>query len=140
MFELTYVVADERDVVRVRSNFRKGEDVYLYRLKATRARESFIEYIRTVNELHERPRWYNAITNNCTTAIRQQRAASDRAPWDWRMLANGLGDELLYETGAIDRSLPFSVLKRLSHINPRARAAGDAADFSERIREGLPGM
>jgi len=140
MFELTYVVADERDVVRLRSNFRKGEDVYLYRLNAPRARESFMEYIRSVNELHEHPRWYNAITNNCTTAIRQQRAASARAPWDWRMLANGLGDELLYENGAIDRSLPFAELKRISHINPRAHAAGDAADFSERIREGLPGM
>jgi hypothetical protein len=140
MFELAYVVADERDVVRVRSNFRKGQDVYLYRLNAPRARESFMEYIRSVNELHERPRWYNAITNNCTTAIRQQRAASARAPWDWRMLANGLGDELLYENGAIDRSMPFAELKRISHINPRAHAAGDAADFSERIREGLPGM
>jgi hypothetical protein len=127
-------------VVRLRSNFRKGEDVYLYRLNASRARESFLEYIRTVNELHEHPRWYNAITNNCTTAIRQQRAASDRAPWDWRMLANGLGDGLLYEKGAIDRSMPFAELKRISRINPRAQAAGDAEDFSRRIREGLPGM
>lgn len=140
MFELHYVVADERDVVRVRCNFRKGEDVYLYRLNARRARESFLEYVFVVNELHERPRWYNAITNNCTTAIRQQRAASERAPWDWRMLANGLIDELMYEHGVIDRSLPFAELRRVSHINSRARAAGDAADFSERIRKGLPGM
>jgi hypothetical protein len=139
-FELIYIVADERDVVRLRSNFRKGEDVYLYRLRASNARAAFMEYVRTVNELHERPRWYNAITNNCTTAIRHQRAASERAPWDWRMLVNGLGDQLLYELGAIDRSLPFAELKRASHINPRAQAAGDAADFSERIRAGLPGM
>jgi len=139
-FELTYVVADERDVVRVRTNYRKGEDVYLYRLKAPYVRESFLEYVRTVNELHERPRWYNAITNNCTTAIRHQRAASERAPWDWRMLVNGLGDQLLYERGGIDRSLPFSELKRVSLINARAKAAGDSPDFSARIREGLPGM
>ena len=139
-FELIYIVADERDVVRVRTNHRKGEDVYLYRLNAPYARESFLEYVRTINELHERPRWYNAITNNCTTAIRQQRAAAERAPWDWRMLVNGLGDQLLYERGAIERTLPFPELKRVSHINPRAQAAGAAADFSERIREGLPGM
>ena len=99
-----------------------------------------MEYVRTVNELHECPRWYNAITNNCTTAIRQQRAASQRAGWDWRMLANGMIDQLLYEHGAIDRSMPFPELKRVSHINPRAQAAGDAEDFSERIRTGLPGM
>jgi hypothetical protein len=139
-FELIYIVADERDVVRVRTNYRKGEDVYLYRLNAPYAKESFLEYVHTVNELHERPRWYNAVTNNCTTAIRQQRAASERAPWDWRMLVNGLGDQLLYERGAINRSLPFPELKRISHINARAQAADGAADFSVRIREGLPGM
>ena len=137
-FELTYVVADERDVVRLRTNFRKGEEVYLYRLKAPFVRQGFLEYIRTVNELHEAPRWYNAITDNCTSAIRHQRAAAERPPWNWRMLANGYGDELLYERGSIDRSLPFAELKRRSHINARATAANDAPDFSARIREGLP--
>jgi hypothetical protein len=56
------------------------------------------------------------------------------------MLANGLIDQLMYEHGVIDRSLPFAELKRVSHINTRAQAAADAEDFSERIREGLPGM
>jgi hypothetical protein len=138
-FELIYVVADERDVIRLRTNFRKGEDVFLYRLKAPMARNSFMEYIRTVNELRETPRWYNAITNNCTTAIRQQRAASERAPFDWRMLVNGYGDELLYEKGSISNSLPFADMKRISHINERAKSA-PLGDFSEVIRKGLPDM
>jgi hypothetical protein len=139
-FELAYVVADERDVIRLRTNFRKGEEVYLYRLEAPFIKESFLEYIRTINNLHETPRWYNAITDNCTSAIRHQRAASERPPWDWRMLVNGFADELLYERGTIDRSMPFPALKQRSHINERAHAANDAADFSARIREGLPGM
>lgn len=139
-FELIFVVADERDVIRVRTNFRKGEDVYLYRLVAKDALPAFMEYVNSINELNQTPRWYNAITNNCTTAIRQQRAASERAPWDWRMLVNGFGDELLYERGAIDNSLPFPELRRLSHVNERAKAANDAEDFSEKIRVGLPGM
>ena len=139
-FELIYVVADERDVIRVRTNYRKGEDVYLYHLNAPLAKNSFMEYVRTVNELQAAPRWYNAITNNCTTAIRQQRASSERAPFDWRMLVNGYADELLYEKGVIDRSLPFAELKRISHINERAKEADGAADFSEQIRKGLPGM
>lgn len=139
-FELTYVVADERDVIRLRTNYRKGEDVYLYRLKARFLKESFLEYVRTVNELHETPRWYNAITNNCTTAIRHQRAANERAPWDWRMLVNGLGDQLLYERSGIDNSMPFVELKRLSHINDRANAADKDSEFSTRIRAGLPEM
>jgi hypothetical protein len=139
-FELIYVVADERDVIRLRSNYRTGEDVFLYRLKAGKARASFMEYIRSINELHETPRWYNAITNNCTTALRNQRAASERAPWDWRMLVNGYGDQLLYDRGAIDRSLPFEELKKISHVNARAKAADQDPDFSEKIRAGLPGM
>jgi hypothetical protein len=136
-FEQTYIASDERDVIRLRSNFRKGEEVYLYRFIATPggARAAFLEYIRTLNELYERPRWYNAIDNNCTTAIRHQRTAAERAPWDWRMLANGYADEMLYERGTIDRlSLPFDELKRRSHINKRAQAANDAPDFSERVR------
>ena len=139
-FELAYIVADERDVIRVRTNYRKGEDVYLYHLKAPFVKEAFLEYIRTVNDLHETPRWYNAITDNCTSAIRNQRAASERAPWDWRMLVNGFADELLYERGNLDQSLPFAELKQRAHINDRAKAANDAPGFSERIREGAPEM
>ena len=137
-FELAYVVADERDVIRLRTNYRKGEDVYLYHLKAPFVRNAFLEYIGTVNELCDSPRWYNAITDNCTSAIRNQRAAAERAPWDWRMLVNGFGDELLYERGNLDRSLPFTELKQRAHINERAKAANDAPDFSERIRVGVP--
>jgi hypothetical protein len=56
------------------------------------------------------------------------------------MLVNGYGDELLYEKRGIDTSLPFAELKKLAHVNKRAKAANDAPDFSERIREGIPGM
>jgi len=141
-FELTYVVADERDLVRLRTNYRQGEDVYLYRLRGTpeQARKLFLDYLRRLNSLHERPEWYNAVTDNCTTGIRTQRAAADRAPWDWRMLVNGFGNELLYERGRIDTNLPVAELKRRSLINDKAQAADQNPDFSARIREGLPGM
>lgn len=140
MFELAYIVADERDVIRVRTNCRKGEDVYLYHLAAAKVQPLFMEYVRTINELHAAPRWYNAVTNNCTTAIRHQRTAGERQPWDWRMLVNGYGDELLYERGTIVRPLPFAQLKLLSRINDKAKAADKDPAFSTRIREGLPGM
>jgi hypothetical protein len=141
-FELSYIVGDERDLVRLRTNYRPGEDAYLYRLRTTpeRARQAFLDYVRRVNDLHRRPEWYSAVTHNCTTSIRAQRAASDRAPWDWRMLVNGYGNELLYERGAIATNLPVAELKQRCHINDRARAADQAADFSQRIREGVPGV
>lgn len=141
-FEVTYVVADERDLVRLRTNYRKGEDAYLFRLRGTReqARVFFLDYVNKMNSLHKQPKWYNAVTGNCTTAIRTQRAAADRAPWDWRMLINGYGDTLLYERGAIFTNVPLSELKTLGHVNERARAADKAEDFSRLIRKGIPGM
>jgi len=142
-YELIYVVADERDVIRVRTNFRKGEDVYLYHLTATleKARERFVDYITALNELHDYPRWYNAVTTNCTTSIRTQHAAAERAPWDWRILVNGKGDELLFERGAIATGgLNFAELKKQALINAAAKSVDAAADFSRHIREGRAGF
>ncbi len=141
-FELIYVVADERDVIRVRTNYRK-EDIYLYRttISPAQARERFLEYIHSLNALRNQPRWYNAMTTNCTTSIRTQRPPNERLPWDWRILLNGKGDEMMYERHLlVTGGLPFTELKAHSLIDARARAANDFTDFSKLIREGLPGI
>ena len=139
-FELIYIVADERDVVRLRTNYRQGEEVYLYRTKATPegARARFVEYLSRINQLHQRPAWYNALTANCTTSIRAQHATDKRAPFDWRMILNGKSDEMIYERGALLGDLPFAELKRHALINSRARAADESAEFSREIRDGMP--
>jgi len=142
-FSLTYIVADERDVIRVRTNYRKDEDIYLYRLTLTpaQARERFVEYLHALNTLHDHPRWYNAITTNCTTSIRTQHTSGERPRWDWRMLVNGKGDELMYERDIIAKGgLPFAELKKRSLIDAAAKDANDSLDFSRLIREGLPSM
>jgi Domain of unknown function (DUF4105) len=139
-YTLIYVVADERDCIRLRTNYRR-EQVYLYHTLAspTQARERFREYINTLNTLHESPRWYNAVTSNCTTSIRAQRAVNLRAPWDWRILFNGKADEMLYQDHAVATGgLSFAELKQRSLIDERARAADQNPDFSKIIREGLP--
>lgn len=145
-YELMYVVADERDLVRLRTNYRengRGEDVYLYRFDATPefARNVFLSYLASVNRLKNHPQWYNALTSNCTTSILQHTMPynpNDR--FDWRYVVNGYLDEMLYEMKNVDTSLPFAELKKRSRINARAQAADKAPDFSLRIREGLPGM
>jgi hypothetical protein len=140
-YEVYYGVADERDVVRLRTNYR-GERVYLYRLRIPpeRGRALLLDFLQELNRLAAQPRWYNALTHNCTTTIRYhaQQVAEGR-PWDWRLLANGRLDELGYERERIDTSLPFPELKARSDITGRAKAADAAPDFSIRIREGLPG-
>jgi hypothetical protein len=141
-FGLIYIVSDERDVIRLRTNYR-NEDIYLYHTTASpdRARERFLEYVRSLNALHIRPRWYNAITTNCTTAIRDQRPINERVPWDWRILLNGKADELLYEHGAlVTGGLSFAQLKAQSLINDRAKRADASPDFSQLIRVGLPAL
>jgi hypothetical protein len=67
-YEIAMVAADERDVVRVRSNVR-GEDVRIYRLRVTpaSARKLLNVYIAEANEIAQRPRFYNTLTTNCTT-------------------------------------------------------------------------
>ena len=139
-FELYYVVADERDVVRLRTNFR-GETVRLFRTRTSVeiAREILLDYFAEINALHEVPVWYNALTHNCTTTIQHHvRHVARGHPFDWRILVNGYLDELGYERGNVDTSLPFETLRARSDIGERARAAGDAPDFSRRIRESLP--
>lgn len=139
-FELYYVVADERDLVRLRTNYR-GEQVRLYRIAASPefARRLLLDYLAEINRLAAKPRWYNALTLNCTTAIRhhvQQVAPGN--PWNWRILVNGFLDELAYMRGNVNTSLPFAELRARSDITERAKAADDDPDFSARIREGLP--
>ncbi len=134
-YELIYIVADERDLIRLRTNFRKGEDVYLYRTNATaeQTRDAFLEYLQAMNTLHVKPRWYNALTTNCTSAIRNQREKSKRQRWDWRMLLNGKGDEMLYERNTIQRGgLSFAELKSCSHINQAAIKADNDSNFSQK--------
>ena len=143
-YELIYIVSDERDVVRLRSNYRTGEDVYLFHTKASpdQARSLFLEYLERVNRMRDHPEWYNAITNNCTTNITVHAAAArDALPrWDWRILLNGRSDQMLYERGDLAGDLPYPELKQKALINPAARAANDDPDFSKRIRAGRPGF
>lgn len=142
-FNLIYIVSDERDVIRLRTNYRQGEEVYLYHttMSGDEARERLLEYVKAVNDLRTRPRWYNAVTTNCTTSIRTQRPPHRRMPWDWRLLVNGKGDELLYERQLIvNGGLSFAELRQRSLINERALQANDSSDFSRLVREGVPGF
>jgi hypothetical protein len=92
-----------------------------------------------MNALAREPGWYNALTTNCTTTIRQRvMHAGGNMPLSWKLLANGYLPELLYERGTLDTSLAFAELKALSRINERARATRDSDDFSAAIRAGLP--
>jgi hypothetical protein len=141
-YELTYVVADERDLIGLRTGYR-GEQVYLYRLEESPdlVRQVFLDYLMAINVLKDHPQWYNALTGNCMTSFRINSAPyNPDARVDWRLVVNGFIDEMLYERKAINTGLPFAELKKRSLINERARGQDKSIDFSQRIRVGLPGM
>ena len=94
---------------------------------------------RRIERLTVEPEWYNAVTHNCTTSIRLHAIELGiERPWDWRILVNGRGEELLHSRGMVDTSRPFEELRALSDVTELARAAGVAPDFSQRIRADLP--
>jgi hypothetical protein len=141
-YELIYIVGDERDVIRLRTNYRKDppEDAYLYRTNAPpeNVRRLFLSYFQKINELREQPSFYNTLTTNCTTNVLMHTKANpgDHA-YSWKILLSGYAPLYAYERGRLDTSLPFEELKRRSHINAAAHAADQAADFSQQIRAGL---
>ena len=137
---LVIIAADERDVVRVRSNVR-GEDVQMYRMKVDpeNARRLFLQYVVDANELAEQPMFYNSLTTNCTTtAAKMMHAVGAKFPFDWRLIVNGYLPEFAYQRKVLDMHLPFEQLKEAAHIDANARKAGAAADFSQAIRDGVP--
>jgi hypothetical protein len=135
-YEILYVFGDERDVVRLRTNFRKNE-VYVYRLKATpeRARELFTGYLNRANNLRDHPAWYNSLTTNCTTTIRYHaKLLNIENPWSWKVLANGHLDSFFYNHGRLaGDDLPLAELKARSAVTAAAQAAS-LAEYSTAIR------
>ncbi|HLS87795.1 MAG TPA: DUF4105 domain-containing protein [Burkholderiales bacterium] len=141
-FELIYVVGEERDLVRVRTNYR-DEEVYLYRLRtsAENARRLFLVYLERINELADRAEFYHLLSNSCTiNIVRYANRLGRTGGFDPRHLLNGWSDRYLYDAGVLDPGLSFDELRARAHINNAAHAAGDGADFSTRIRASAPVM
>jgi len=144
-YELIFIAADERDVIRLRTNYRKDEQVFLYRttITADRARKIFLIYAAYLNKLPDHPEWYNAVTRNCTTTLDSEIAKDmeNPQPWNYQLLLNGTLDELLYDRGRlVTGGLPFPELKQREHINPAAQAADGAPNWSALIRVGRVGF
>jgi hypothetical protein len=136
-FEIMYVVASERDLVRVRVEHRDC-DVYAYRGNSTpeQTQALFVDILRRVNQLKTTPELYDSITNNCTTNIVQHinRLAPGKVPQDYRVLLPGFSDQLAYELKLIDTSLPFAETKRRAWLNDLVAKYRDDPHFSARIR------
>lgn len=137
-YEIMYVVGDERDVVKLRTNYRK-DSVYMYptKIDEAHAKQLFLSMIKRVNELHDRPEFYNLITNTCTTNIvRHVNEISEvKVPFSYKVLMPGYSDRLAYDLGLLDTTLPFDKIRENYKINEKALKYGESEDFSIKIRE-----
>jgi hypothetical protein len=139
-FALSIIAADERDVVRLRTNVR-GEDVYLYRLQLPQEamRSLFLGYVGEANSLVDSPRFYNTITVNCTTLVYQMmKRIVGRLPLDYRLLFSGYLPEYVYRVGGLDRRYSLEELRERGHISGRAELSDRSENFSADIRRGIP--
>jgi Domain of unknown function (DUF4105) len=141
-FELSILAADERDVVRVRTNVR-GEDDYLYRIHmpVTAIRELFLSYIDQANSLVKQPRFYNTITVNCTTLVyHMMKHIVGYLPLDYRLILSGYIPEYVYRVGGLDNRFPLAELRARGRITERATKADRSGSFSADIRQGIPSV
>ena len=138
-YELMYVIADERDVIKLRSNYRK-DLVYLYPANTAkeRAKALFLDMVERANDLKKHPEFYNTITNTCTTNIvaHVNKITPKRVPFfNLRILLPANSDKLAYDLDLIDTDLSFEQARARYFINDRAMKHADDPDFSVKIRQ-----
>jgi len=140
-YELMYVVADEKDLIGSRTKHR-DTDVYVYPTVATpiQAQALFLDVMERVNQLALKPEFYNTLTNNCTTNIKQHvnRLAGNRIKYDWRVLLPSYSAKYAYDLGLLDNSVPFEDLQSLALVNDLSNKHLETADYSTRIRGRRP--
>lgn len=137
-YELIYVIADERDVIKLRSNYRK-DDVFLYPVNTSKEnmRKLFVSMLNRANALATEPEFYNTLTNTCTTNIvsHVNEIAPGRIPFSYKVLMPRYSDELAQKIGLIDDTIAIDELRANYRINDRAMQYADDPLFSQRIRE-----
>jgi hypothetical protein len=139
-YGLCIIAADERDVIRVRTNVR-GEDDYLYRIRMPQSsmRSLFLGYVEQATQLVNQPRFYNTITVNCTTLVYHMlKRIVGHLPWSYRLLFTGYLPAYVYQVGGLDQRFTLEELRALGRITERAQLSGNRESFSQDIRRGIP--
>ncbi|MCG3879791.1 DUF4105 domain-containing protein [Psychrobacter sp. Ps6] len=154
-YELSLIAAEERDIIYTRSNAR-GEQVYLFpisNLQQHEVRALFESYLTAIDELNNKPAWYNTLTSNCTNIIfyMARIVSGDRLPWDYRIWVSGWLPNYLYDVGMLDAAptkdnQPWSMdtWYERTHINPKTlgfdnlHSIANSRQFSRQIRQDIP--
>ena len=138
MFEIIYIIADEKDIMRLRPLHHK-DNVYIYPLKIKNAKikKIFLDILKRVNRIEEKSEFYNTITNSCVTNVFHhiKEAGVVDIPRSWRFFVPSKIDKLLYDIELIKTKLSFDDLKKRHLINKKAEMYQDEDDYSAKIRD-----
>jgi len=139
-YELMYVVADENDVVKLRSNYRH-DMVFMYPMKAEieDVRALFTNMLKRANKLAKEPEFYNLFYNTCTTNIvdhvNELRVKAPQIPYGLSIWLPAYSDTLAFNLGLIDTDLAIEHARIRYFINQRAEKYADHPNFSKLIRD-----
>lgn len=136
-FNLVLIAADERDIIRLRTDVRR-EWVSLFPLDIApeQMRAAFLSYVALGNDLADRPRFYNTLTTNCTTVVwRLARAIAPGLPLDWRILLSGHLPEYLHGLGVLAPDRQMDEILARARRAPLGPAGDDSVAFSRRLRD-----
>lgn len=138
-YPLVYIAADERDVLLLRANLRK-DAVYTYPVRLTKpenGRLLLVDMLERMNELAERPAWYNTFNANCTSSIARHinRVSKGRVPTlSWKLWLTGYADEFALHHGLLDTDLPIEQARQRYRVTERSQEVGDTEGYSTLIR------
>lgn len=139
-YHLIYIWADERDLIGLRTNYKK-EEVYLYRLNfsSDNTRKMFVSMLESTNAIYKKPQFYNTLTHSCTNTLVNNAMAAKimKVPLWKRRFLTGDVDKRMYNEGLLDQSVPFLQLRQQANIDVRAQEAGQDPHFSQKIRTHL---
>ncbi|MCO4768686.1 MAG: DUF4105 domain-containing protein [Deltaproteobacteria bacterium] len=137
-YEVMYVVADERDALQLRTNYRPDSDLYLYEVDAgPEATRAFLEdMMARAARIAAEPAFYNSLVDTCASnlATHLTRVSEESiSPLSPRVLLPGYSHQLAWDLKLLGDD-PLEELKAAARTRPRAAAAKDSEDYSLRIR------
>lgn len=137
-YELMYVLGDENDLLKLRTNYRK-DPVYLYPANTSKEKMKalLLSMLARANSLKDKPEFYNTLTSTCTTNLASHinKVTPGRVPFSLKLLTPGYSDQLAYDLDLIQKQGTFEETREYYHINERALKYGDDPDFSQLIRQ-----
>ncbi len=138
-FELVLIAADERDMIRLRTDIR-GETVSRFPLDLPQPMlaQAFLTFATLGNDLAANPQFYNTVTSNCTTIpFRLARQIDPTLPFDWRILLSGHFPAYLQNLGVTGKGQTLDRMLALARLQKTGPTDADGPAFSARIRAAM---